>query len=99
MWWSRHTTAPFIMLSLPQTRGTNPNITIALVDMTEPALKREGRYSRTPTTGQINMPTLVSVDGVDTHLEVPIDITSDFETNKCLQAQWELRRASSTILE
>ena len=77
---SRHTTAPFIMRSLPQTRGTNPNITIVLQDITGPALKREERYSRTTTTGRGRVCTLVNVDGAVMYLQAPVETISDFET-------------------
>ena len=78
---SRHTTALFIMLSLPQARGTNPNITIVLEDITGPALKREGRYLRTTPAGRgIHMCTMVGVDGVVIPLQASIDPFSDFET-------------------
>ena len=77
---SRRTTAPFIMLPQPPTHGTNPNTTIVLEDITGPALKREGRYLRTTTTGRGRMCTMVNVDGVEAHLEVSLEIISDFET-------------------
>ena len=77
---SRHTTAPFIMRSLPQIRGTNPNITIVLEDIAGPALKREERYSRTTTTGRGRMCTLINVDGAVMDLQASIDTISDFET-------------------
>ena len=77
---SRHTTALFIMRSLPQTRGTNPNITIVLQDITGPALKREERYSRTITTGRGRMCTMLNVDGVVMYLQAPVESISDFET-------------------
>jgi predicted metal-binding membrane protein len=40
------------MLYLPPAPGTNPNITLALEDITEPALKREEGYSRITLTFQ-----------------------------------------------
>ena len=76
---SRHTTAPFIMRSLPPARGTNPNITIVLEDITGPALKREGSHSGT-TGARGRMCTIINVDGVVIHLEVSIETFSDFET-------------------
>ena len=77
---SRHTTALFIMRSLPQARGTNPNITIVLEDITGPVLKREERYSRTTTTGRGRMCTMVNADGEVMYLQAPDDTFSDFET-------------------
>ena len=77
---SRRTIAPFIMLSRPPARGTNPNTTIVLEDITGPALKREERYSRTTTTGRGRLCTIVNVDGGVMYLQAPDDTTSDFET-------------------
>ena len=56
---SRRTTAPSFMRSQPQTHGTRPNTTIALVDITGLPPTREGRYSRTTTTGRGHMCTTV----------------------------------------
>ena len=77
---SRRITARFIMRSHRQTYGTNPNTTSVLEDITGPVLKKEEEYLRTTITGQGKMYTTVSVDGMDIHLEVSIDTTSDFET-------------------
>ena len=77
---SRRTIAPFIMLSRPPARGTNPNTTIALEDITGPALKREERYLRTTTTGRGRICTMVNVDGAVMYLQAPDDTFSDFET-------------------
>ena len=77
---NQHTTPQFITLSHSPTRGTNPNTTIVLEDITGPALQKEGRYSRPTITGQGHMCITVAVDGVDIHLEVSLDTILDFET-------------------